>query len=540
MPTIHFFRKTVTPTLLVLFCMFLSACATLQSRPHTAMGVVLQWNELALASVRNEVIIRPTVVARQLFLLHAAMYDAWSAFDPRAKPYALDPGIKMPEASTDEAAKTAAVSQAAYHILHKTYPRFDATGAYQQEMARLGLLVVNKGDPKTPAGIGYLAAQAVMEARADDGSNAANNYEEITSAIYPRPYAPVNSDDPRSNHAPGHAGFDPNHWQPLRVPYAGNPRGQGRFLVDDDNPNSYNVQVFMTPHWGAVKPFALSSGDQFRPPPPPHVGSDEPYTDATGKQTTNDQSYRDQVAEILRLNAGLTDRQKVMAEFWADGPRSESPPGHWNQLAHGLSVRDKHTLDDDVKMFFALNAALFDAGIAVWDSKRYYDYVRPKSAIQYLYLNQTVRGWGGPNRGAVSLLGQDWQPFQQQTFITPNFPEYLSGHSVFSAAAATVLTLFTGTDRFYDGVTRTGQDIDQDGDEDLLGEFIFRAGAGFYERGPAEDVVLRWSTLKEASDEAALSRRYGGIHFQDSDLRGRLLGRQVGEAAFIKARSYWE
>ncbi|MEZ5584853.1 MAG: vanadium-dependent haloperoxidase [Candidatus Competibacteraceae bacterium] len=507
--------------------------------PQAKLNVVMQWNELALAAVRNEVIIRPTVVSRKLFLLHAAMYDAWSAFEANAQPYALDPVIKLTNLQDNEGAESSAISQAAYHILRTPFPRFEATGALTRQMARLGILVVNRGDPDTPAGVGYLAAQAVLAARADDGSNAANNYQEITSSTYPRPYASVNSPDPRSDRAPGQPGFNPNRWQPLRIPYAGNPRSQGRFLIDHDNRNTFDIQVFMTPHWGAVQPFALTSGAQFRPSPPPQWGSDAPYVDATGRQTTNEQAYRAQAAEILQLIAELTERQKVIAEYWADGPRSESPPGHWNQLAHGLSLRDRHSLADDVKLYFALNAALLDASIAVWDSKRHYDYVRPISAIHHLYADQTIRGWGGPNRGTVEMSGRDWQPYQQQTFITPAFPEYLSGHSVFSAAAATVLTLFTGTDRFFDGVTRTGQDIDGDGEEDLLGEFVFRAGKGFYERGPNADIVLRWPTLRDAADEAAYSRRYGGIHFQDSDLRGRELGRQVGQAAFAKAQQYW-
>jgi len=523
----------------ILLSSLLDGCAGLSPHPQNEFSVVVQWNELALAAVRNEVIIRPTVVSRQLFLLHAAMYDAWSAFEPTAKPYALDPAVKLTGIQDKTTAQSIAISQAAYHILKESFSRFEATGALTQQMARLGMIVVNRADPNTPAGVGYLAAQTVLAARADDGSNAANNYLEITSETYPRPYSPVNSADPRSDRAVGQPGFDPNRWQPLRVPYAGNPRSQGRFLIDHDSRNTFNIQVFMTPHWGAVEPFALTSGAQFRPSPPPQWGSDAPYVDATGRQTTNEQAYREQTAEILQLSAELTEAQKVMAEFWADGPRSESPPGHWNQLAHGLSKRDGHNLDDDVKLFFALNAALLDAGIAVWDSKRHYDYVRPISAIHFIYADQTIRGWGGPNRGTIDMPGLDWQPYQQQTFITPAFPEYLSGHSVFSAAAATVLTLFTGTDRFFDGVSRTGQDIDGDGEEDLLGEFIFRAGKGFYERGPSTDIVLRWPTLNDAADEAAYSRRYGGIHFQDGDLRGREQGRKVGQAAFAKAQQYW-
>jgi hypothetical protein len=76
---------------------------------------------------------------------------------------------------------------------------------------------------------------------------------------------------------------------------------------------------------------------------------------------------------------------------WSDGPNSEQPPGHWAMLAQFVSARDHHTLDDDVKMFFVLSNAIFDAGIAAWDAKRTYDSVRPVTAILVLYKGKTIR-----------------------------------------------------------------------------------------------------------------------------------------------------
>lgn len=534
--------KTWRALLVLLLISLLGACASWRTPPPPDMAVVVQWNELALNAVRNEAIIRPTAVSRQLFLLHAAMYDAWSAFSPTARPYALPPTVKIAAEQRNEAAKRAAVSQAAYHILTHEFPRFERNGEpLRSYMNRLGIAVVYEGDPNTPSGIGYLAAQAVLQARRDDGANAVDGgVVQQTSVTYPQLYAPVNSDELRLIAADGQPAFNPNHWQPLRVPYPSAGYQHGRFQIDPTNRASYDIQTFLTPHWGAVRPFALTSGAELRPPPPPQYDSTAPYRDALGKTTSNDQAYRQQADEIVQITAQLDDRQKVIAEFWADGPRSESPPGHWNQLAHGLSQRDRHTLDQDVQMYFALNAALLDAGIATWECKRYYDYVRPVSAIRFLYYDKPIPSWGGPRRGTVILPGKDWHPYQQQTFVTPGFPEYVSGHSAFSAAAATVLIRFTGSDRFYDGVTRTDQDIDRDGESDLLGQFVFRAGFGFIEKGPAENVILRWPTLTAAADEAGYSRRLGGIHFQDGDLRGRELGRQVGERVYAKARSYWQ
>ncbi|NJN47901.1 MAG: hypothetical protein HC808_17075, partial [Candidatus Competibacteraceae bacterium] len=146
----------------ILLSGLLGGCAGLSPHPQVKLSVVVQWNELALAAVRNEVIIRPTVVSRQLFLLHAAMYDAWSAFEPTAKPYALDPAVKLTGIQDKATAQSIAISQAAYQILKESFPRFEATGALTRQMARLGMIVANRADPNTSAGVGYLAAQTVL------------------------------------------------------------------------------------------------------------------------------------------------------------------------------------------------------------------------------------------------------------------------------------------------------------------------------------------------------------------------------------------
>jgi hypothetical protein len=172
-------------------------------------------------------------------------------------------------------------------------------------------------------------------------------------------------------------------------------------------------------------------------------------------------------------------------------------------------------------MFFALSNAIFDAGIAAWDAKRAFDSVRPITAIPFLYRGKTIRAWGGPGRGTVEMDGSRWIPYQQATFPTPPFPDFVSGHSTYSAAAARILELFTGSDPF--GYSTT-----------LL------AGSSKIEPGitPTNPVTLRWETFTDAANEAGMSRRYGGIHFRAADLAGRLLGRVVAFKAWGKAQSY--
>jgi hypothetical protein len=345
--------------------------------------------------------------------------------------------------------------------------------------------------------------------RSEDGANTTKDFLDVTSEVYPEKYKYDQSNDP-------------NTWQRLTVPTGIVRDETGTPIIDKSNLLSFQLQRFATPQWGAVEPFALTSGDQFRPQAPPMFGSLEPYTDALGQTMTNDEAFRKQAEEVWIIGKNLTDEQRAIAEYWSDGPRSETPPGHWNSLAQGISLRDKHTLDDDVKMFFALNAALLDSSIACWDAKRAYNYVRPITAVH-------------------SLFDETWRPYQLDTFVTPPFPEYVSGHSTFSAAAAEVLTRFTGSTQFYDGTTVLLEDVNRDGKLDLLGQYIALPGSSHLMADhPAEPVVLQWETFQEAADEAGLSRRYGGIHFQDGDLRGRELGKKVGSWVFEKAQAYWQ
>jgi len=189
------------------------------------------------------------------------------------------------------------------------------------------------------------------------------------------------------------------------------------------------------------------------------------------------------------------------------------PPGHWTLFATYVSERDHHTVDEDIKMFFAISNTLFDVSIACWDAKRYFDYVRPITAIRLLYAGHTIKSWQG------LIDGRQWRPYQAKTVITPPFPEYISGHSAFSAAAAETLHLFTRNDNFGYSVT-------------------VPAGSSKVEPGivPAEDTVLYWATFSDAAAEAGVSRRYGGIHFIKGDLEGRKLGRAIATIAWKKTQ----
>ena len=443
-------------------------------------NVVLQWDNAALDAIRRAPP-GPTVVSRAIAVLHTCMFDAWAAYDGAAVPTIPSRGWRRPPAERTDANKARAVSFASYRALTDLFPATKA--AFDALMAQLGYDPSDTApDLSTPAGVGNAAAAAVLEVRHRDGSNQLGDLHAGAYSDYTG-YQPVNTSTTVT---------DPNRWQPLSVL-----NSQGQFVT----------QVYTTPHWGNVTPFAMGSGSALRPPPPAQYPSGD---------------YASQAADLIAIGANLTDVQKVTAEYFADGPSSEFPPGHWALFAQFVSRRDGHALDDDVKVFFALGNALLDAGICAWDAKRAYDSVRPVTAIHFLYAGQMIQAWV-PFSGTQTIRGEDWRPYQLATVVTPPFPEYFSGHSVFSAAGAEVLRSFTGSDALGYSVT-------------------IKKGASFGEPGlvPASDVTLTFPTFSAAADAAGMSRRWGGIHFAQGDLQGRSLGRAIGAAVWAKAKTYFD
>ena len=237
-------------------------------------------------------------------------------------------------------------------------------------------------------------------------------------------------------------------------------------------------------------------------------------------------AFRKEVDQQLKFSAGLTDTQKAIAEYWEDPPGSETPAGHWNLFAQWVSRRDHHTLDEDAKLFMALNNALLDASITAWDAKRQWNSVRPITAVRWLKKGQMVQAWGGPYQDTKTIRGEDWLPYQRANFVTPSFPEYISGHSTFSAAAAAVLKAFAG-DTFGMSVTIPA------GSSRVEPRTETQPGV------PAAPVTLSWKSFSAAADQAGISREYGGIHFDDGDYEARQAGELVGQSVWSKAKSYF-
>jgi hypothetical protein len=473
-------------------------------------NAILAWNEELLQAVRaHPGQTGPTIVARALGILHTATYDAWAAYDPVAKGTRLGSTLRRPPAERTLANKSKAISYAAYRVLTDLFPAAQHPNIgpvdFPQRLRDFGGDPANMStDTTTPEGIGNVVAQAVLDFRHHDGSNQLGDEPARTTPDPSKRYADYTGYTPRNQ---WNNVVDPWRWQPLcTLTLAGVGAGMPTAPADGNcvGPN-YALQKALGPHWQKVTPFSLSP-TQYR---------------VTGPPKTPSGSYSTAEVDLaLTDTANLDNAKKAKAEYWADGPFSVFPPGHDFIFAQALSRKRGFSIDIDAKFFFMLGNAMMDASLAAWYQKYKYDYVRPITAIRFQKRGQPVNSWLGPNKGFGTVPGEQWMPYQALNVVTPPFPEYVSGHSTFSGAGATILASFTGSDIFGASVT------------------IPQGSSKYESNTPSANVTLSWPTFSDAANEAGWSRRYGGIHFKTGDEHGRSLGRQVAQFVFSKAQSY--
>jgi hypothetical protein len=575
--------------------------------PKPEASIARRWNEQILNAIRRD-IPRPTVHARNLFHFSAAMWDAWAAYDETADGYV----VREKLAANDVAAsRDEAISYAAYRVLrHRYHPAIGgevSQACFDAFMSRLGY------DPDdddvagdTARALGNRIGFAVIETFAGDGANEAEDYADPDGFLPDSPNLVVDR--------PGTDAADPTLWQRLVLAEAETQNGI---------PAAAGAQGYIGAHWGNVTPFSLVRPAEHEPyldigTPPVELddrlvqaavdcircSSEIDTTDATTIDVspgafgnnplgTNDgtgrsenpvtgQPYEPEM--VLRADFGRT-----LAEFWADGPTSETPPGHWNTMVNDVSEHpdfrrrlfgmgdELDPLAWDVHVYFALNGAVHDAAIAAWELKRTYLSARPITLIRYMaergqrtdpegpsydpeglplvdglievvtaessaagerhahlarFVGEiAVRSWRGEPGdrdteigGVAWIRGVEWTAYQRRTFVTPAFPGYVSGHSTFSRAAATVVAEITGSEFFPGGYA----------------SYLFEPGYLFNEFGPSAPVRLGWASYFDAADQAGQSRVWGGIHVFHDDFDGRRIGARVGTSAVALAATYFD
>ena len=612
------------------------------AQPHHS--VARKWNEVLLQAIRND-FARPTVHARNLFHTSAAMYDAWSAVTSSGDLWLLGRERAGETCSFDgfadaedvQAAARAAISFAAYRMIrHRFRDSPGIADTYRDTDTLMQALSLDHGldslayQSGSLEALGNYIADCYIRFGLADGANEENDYAN-------RWYVPVN--DPLEPALPGNPNItDLNRWQPLELE---------QFIDQSGHPVS-GTPEFLGPEWGAVVPFALREEDlttyerdgfEYRvyhdPGEPPMIGGrlaesykwafslvavwashlspdDRVMMDIAPSSIGNIQSYPsafEDYPEFYNRESGgdpgtgyalnpttgapyaqqevpRGDYSRVLAEFWADGPDSETPPGHWFVIAnevndHPLIERrfegigpELGYLEWDIKTYFVLGGAMHDSAITAWGAKGWYDYIRPISSLRamsdlgqssdpsqasyhengvplipgYIELigeedplsgqdNEHVGkikfySWRGPDfiddpatdlAGVGWIRAENWWPYQRPTFVTPPFAGYVSGHSTYSRAAAEVLAALTGDAYFPGGMS---------GFEITANEFLV------FEAGPSVDMTLQWATYQDAADQCSLSRIWGGIHPPIDDIPGRLMGVEIGRDAFAESSRY--
>ena len=613
-------------------------------------SVARNWMDLLLESIRSDYA-RPTVHARNLHHASVLMYDVWAAYENTAVPYFLGQTVDgytceftgIPGGNVI-ANRKKAISFAMYRFLRHRFQNSPAAATmfplYDQYMSDLGYNINTTFagySTGNAAALGNYIAQEIINMGLQDGSNEQTDY----SNDY---YQPMNAPLPMDY--PGNPSLtDYNRWQPLSldvyIDQSGNviPINVPAFLspewgnvsdfclleteksVNQRNGDNYNIYCDPGPppylesdgggtseayQWGFALVSAWSShldaaDNTMWDISPASIGNIQSYPDPT--DLSQMQAFYDiqnggdlSVGHTMNPVTGMpyapqmvkrADYGRVLAEFWADGPDSETPPGHWFTILHYVNDHPDFEkrfegmgpiLDDlewDVKSYFILGGAMHDAAVSAWGIKGWYDYIRPVSAIRgmaelgqssdaslpsyhvgglplipgYIELvnqgdalagtgNQNVGkiklyAWQGPDyittaspaAGVDWILAEEWWPYQRPTFVTPPFAGYVSGHSTFSRAAAEVMTALTG-DAFFPGG---------------MGEFEAPQNNFLvFEEGPSQDITLQWATYRDASDQCSLSRIWGGIHPPADDIPGRLIGMKIGVDAFNYSKGYFK
>ena len=629
-------------------CLFLGFVFLLQS-VSAQHSVAREWNEALLFAIRKD-LARPPVQARNIFHFTVALYDAWAVYDTVATTYLLGKnvhGYTCPFSGTArpadvEAAREEAMSYAAYRLLKH---RYQASPGASLSLPYLDSLMAALGYDKnnisldytaSPAGVGNYLATFLINYGYQDQSNEAGNYANQF-------YKPANI--PLIVKFPGDSTLtDPNRWQPLTldvfIDQNGNviPLKTPPFLCPEwgsvypfalsdadmtvQNRDSHDYKIYHLPapppsldtiDTGGVSEeykwtFELVSAWSSHMDPadttmwdisPASIGNVQSYpTTASGMRAfydfadggDNGAGYSINPATNLPYQPQLVrrgDYVRVLAEFWADGPDSETPPGHWFTVLNYVSDHPLFEkkfkgsgdvlpdLEWDVKAYFALGGGMHDAAITAWGIKGYVDYVRPISAIRYMadkgqssdtslpnyhpagitlrpgLIEQVtstdpLAGPSGQNIGKIKLyawkgpayiadpkvdvagvdwiLAENWMPYQRPTFVTPPFGGFISGHSTYSSTAAEIMTLLTGDPYFPGGFSQFLA---------KKNEFLV------FEEGPSANITLQWAKYRDASDQCSLSRIWGGIHPPADDIPGRIIGKEIGIDAFALAEEYY-
>ncbi|MCS5706833.1 vanadium-dependent haloperoxidase [Synechococcus sp. FGCU-3] len=448
-------------------------CGSKKSNELLCTELVTSWNQLALdlgASSKRG----PTIVSRLYAYINTALYDCWAHFDKNAigAIFQGDPSCDL-----DDDVLAASMANAANLVFRWIGESMVGSAALTAFTSRADALVAAaeaglSSEERTEAEeLGGRVAEAIKAWAENDGANQAGNYADTTG------------------YQPAASVFDPTATEPRL----------------DSTWQPLEGQRALTPHWGGVTPLGPLDLQALTPP-----SIEEPY----GSDGALNPVFVQELNQVLAYSQNLTAEQKAIAEYWEYGPTTSYPPGKWLEFTNAIIEQSNLSFEKAIQLSFGVSQALFDAGIAAWNTKYLFDSVRPITAIQQFYNNELISDWRN-----TPILGQDWQPYQSVASLTPPFPDVVSGHSTFSAAASAIITNLLGTSVFGFSTTLADQQA----------RFDPNGFDGIANGSSGNPITLSWAYFNTAAEQAGLSRLYGGIHFNQGNLLGQIMGLQVGD-----------
>ncbi|MCH8822549.1 MAG: vanadium-dependent haloperoxidase [Planctomycetes bacterium] len=624
-----FASKAKTTIALVLAATFASLATSTSAGPPP-QTVARQWNEAMLNAIRHDYA-RPTVHARNLYHVSVAMWDAWAVYSADADQIIFH---EKSDQIDNSSARRESISFAAYRVLNARFaksPGADITiPVFDNLMDTLGYDKSFTGTVgSSPAAIGNRCAIAILSFGFNDGANEQGGYVN-------QYYYPVN--EPLLPDFPGNPDLtEPNRWQPLALEWF---KDQGGNI----DPGGY--PEFLSPEWGIVTSFSLKTEDLtiyqrdgfdywvfHDPGPPPHLGTKTEYYYKWGnEQVSIWSSHLDATDGVMwdispatignsilpdpddfeafydLFNGGdwgtgydvnpytgkpyapqivpRGDYARILAEFWADGPDSETPPGHWFVLLN--YVNDHPLLEKrfggegpiiadlqwDVQAYVLMAGTMHDVAIAAWGIKGWYDYIRPISAIRYMSdlgqctdpkaprfdpqginlrpgfielitpetaktYHSHIAGKNNENIDKIAILAWRGHDYINDPDIDVAGVDWILAENWWPYQRPTFVTPpFAGYVSGHSTYSRAAAIIMST----LTGDEYFPGGIGeffcpqneflVFEDGPSMDVTLQWAKYNDASDQCSLSRIWGGIHPGADDLPGRIIGQEIGPDAF--------
>jgi hypothetical protein len=463
---------------------------------HKNLFYVSDWVELLLKKVATSKL-GPTVTTRWLLILSSAIYNAYQYITKDKTPIDIVYWTSSQKGYINSNAiyiQSWLEMTCRYFVpkLIKNYMNITLTDAEINELVS-SHTQITEIDTKSLNNL-KLLLDSYLEERDNDGWKTTTTFD----GTLPNGNNVIRADnnvDQNLNSLP-----EPNKWTPLQF--------------------GSTKKNYLTPEWGTKNKGVLADSVF------------DGLLNIANQLFPSDSQYENEMKDTQRLTQNLTDEQKIIAEFWAGGPGSVTPPGMWVVFLDIYLRSNVVDLIKEIKSYAILSTSLYQAGICAWRLKRDHLQARPLQKIrQYEYGHEMNQSWNSKTQG------QYWLPYQELNFVTPPFPDFVSGHSSFSSSSAKIFCYMFQTDTINltnpvinnNIINYLSPVLTNTVNFSLNNTFVLPHTSTIESNVPSTSINLNWNTWSDMARSSGKSRLYGGIHIESSNQAGQLLGSNIAD-----------